>query len=107
MLTAYIFCLAVGGGFLVLSLFGDADTEVDFDADFGASSVEALDAPPPPLSGLSGDGRTSDDASDDIDEERLQAEAAAAVDAGGPLPGPRSCRPSLSGRRPPRRSRCC
>ena len=34
MLTAYIFCLAVGGGFLGLSLFGDfLDADVDIDAD--------------------------------------------------------------------------
>ena len=34
MLTAYIFCLVVGGGFLALSLFGDV-LEVDADADAG------------------------------------------------------------------------
>ena len=34
MFTAYIFCLAVGGGLLALSLFGDAlDTEVDVGVD--------------------------------------------------------------------------
>ena len=43
MLTAYIFCLAVGGGFLALSLFGDflegdvdIDADVDVDADMDA-----------------------------------------------------------------------
>ncbi len=43
MLTAYIFCLAVGGGFLALSFFGDfmesdvdVDTDVDVDADMDA-----------------------------------------------------------------------
>ena len=47
MLTAYIFCLAVGGGFLALSLFGDflegdvdidADVDVDMDVDGDALS---------------------------------------------------------------------
>lgn len=47
MLTAYIFCLAVGGGFLALSLFGDflegdvdvdADMDVDMDVDGDALS---------------------------------------------------------------------
>ncbi len=34
MLTAYIFCLAVGGGFLALSFFGDfLETSIDIDAD--------------------------------------------------------------------------
>ena len=36
MLTAYIFCLAVGGGLLAVSLFGDfldSDVDVDLDAD--------------------------------------------------------------------------
>lgn len=34
MLTAYIFCLAVGGGFLALSFFGDfLEGDVDIDAD--------------------------------------------------------------------------
>jgi len=36
MLAAYIFCLVVGGGFLLLSLFGDfleADADLDADAD--------------------------------------------------------------------------
>lgn len=34
MLTAYIFCLAVGGGFLALSFFGDfLESDVDIDAD--------------------------------------------------------------------------
>ena len=43
MLTAYIFCLAVGGGFLALSFFGDflegdvdIDADVDLDADMDA-----------------------------------------------------------------------
>ncbi len=43
MLTAYIFCLAVGGGFLALSFFGDflegdvdIDADVDVDADMDA-----------------------------------------------------------------------
>ena len=38
MLTAYIFCLAVGGGFLALSFFGDfleGDVDVDTDVDVG------------------------------------------------------------------------
>ena len=38
MLAAYIFCLVVGGGFLLLSLFGDfleADADIDADADLG------------------------------------------------------------------------
>lgn len=40
MLAAYIFCLVVGGGFLLLSLFGDfleadADVDIDADADLG------------------------------------------------------------------------
>lgn len=43
MLTAYIFCLAVGGGFLALSLFGDflegdVDVDADMDADMDALS---------------------------------------------------------------------
>ena len=43
MLTAYIFCLAVGGGFLALSFFGDfleGDVDVDTDVDVG----DGLDA---------------------------------------------------------------
>ena len=39
MLTAYIFCLAVGGGFLALSFFGDfleGDVDLDTDLDVGA-----------------------------------------------------------------------
>ena len=38
MLTTYIFCLAVGGGFLALSFFGDfleGDVDVDTDVDVG------------------------------------------------------------------------
>lgn len=41
MLTAYIFCLAVGGGFLALSLFGDfleGDVDIDSDVDGDALS---------------------------------------------------------------------
>lgn len=41
MLTAYIFCLVVGGGFLALSLFGDfleADADVDMDAGLDVGS---------------------------------------------------------------------
>ncbi len=34
MLTAYVFCLAVGGGLLAISFFGDfLEADVDFDAD--------------------------------------------------------------------------
>ena len=39
MLTAYIFCLAIGGGFLALSFFGDfleGDVDIDTDLDAGA-----------------------------------------------------------------------
>ena len=39
MLTAYIFCLAIGGGFLALSFFGDfleGDVDIDTDPDAGA-----------------------------------------------------------------------
>ena len=39
MLTAYIFCLAIGGGFLALSFFGDfleGDVDIDTDLDVGA-----------------------------------------------------------------------
>ena len=46
MLTAYIFCLAVGGGFLALSFFGDfleGDVDVDTDVDVGGD----LDAASP------------------------------------------------------------
>ncbi|MCY4646988.1 MAG: hypothetical protein OXE73_08945 [Gammaproteobacteria bacterium] len=42
MLAAYIFCLVVGGGFLLLSLFGDfleADADIDADADLGIGDV--------------------------------------------------------------------
>ena len=39
MLTAYIFCLAVGGGFLALSFFGDfLEGDVDIDTDLDAGS---------------------------------------------------------------------
>ncbi len=42
MFTAYIFCLAVGGGFLALSFFGDfMDADVDVDADVDAD-MDAL-----------------------------------------------------------------
>lgn len=44
MLTAYIFCLAVGGGFLALSFFGDfleGDVDVDADPDVAADMVAA------------------------------------------------------------------
>ena len=44
MLTAYIFCLAVGGGFLALSFFGDfleGDVDIDTDVDAGAD-LDAL-----------------------------------------------------------------
>ncbi len=41
MLTAYVFCLAVGGGLLALSFFGDfLDADVDFDADVDADLAE-------------------------------------------------------------------
>lgn len=39
MLTGYIFCLAIGGGFLALSFFGDffeGDLDIDSDLDVGA-----------------------------------------------------------------------
>ena len=42
MLTAYIFCLAVGGGFLALSFFGDfleADVDIDADVDGGLDAL--------------------------------------------------------------------
>ena len=44
MLAAYIFCLVVGGGFLLLSLIGnflqaDADVELDADADVGVGDA--------------------------------------------------------------------
>jgi len=46
MLTAYVFCLAVGGGLLALSFFGDfleadvdIDADVDVDADVGGISA--------------------------------------------------------------------
>ena len=39
MLTAYIFCLAVGGGFLALSFFGDfLEGDVDIDTDLDADA---------------------------------------------------------------------
>lgn len=44
MLTAYIFCLAVGGGFLALSFFGDfleGDVDIDADMDMDAD-MDAL-----------------------------------------------------------------
>ena len=44
MLTAYMFCLAVGGGFLALSFFGDfleGDVDIDTDVDAGAD-LDAL-----------------------------------------------------------------
>lgn len=47
MLAAYIFCLVVGGGFLLLSLFGDfleADADVDLDADADLAIGDAGDA---------------------------------------------------------------
>ncbi|MGI9626091.1 MAG: hypothetical protein ACR2QM_04590, partial [Longimicrobiales bacterium] len=48
MLTAYVFCLAVGGGFLALSLFGDAldaDVELDgaLDVDLGGEIDAGVD----------------------------------------------------------------
>lgn len=46
MLAAYIFCLVVGGGFLLLSLFGDfleADADVDLDADADLAFGDAGD----------------------------------------------------------------
>jgi len=44
MLTAYIFCLAVGGGFLALSFFGDfLEGDVDIDADLDVDAdMDAL-----------------------------------------------------------------
>jgi len=41
MLTAYVICLAVGGGFLALSFFGDF---LEGDADFGADADVGADA---------------------------------------------------------------
>jgi len=41
MLTAYVICLAVGGGFLALSFFGDF---LEGDADFGADLDVGADA---------------------------------------------------------------
>lgn len=39
MLTAYIFCLAIGGGFLALSFFGDFfEGEMDIDSDLDAGA---------------------------------------------------------------------
>ena len=46
MLAAYIFCLVVGGGFLLLSLFGDfleADADVDLDGDADLAIGDAGD----------------------------------------------------------------
>ncbi len=47
MLTVYLFCLAVGGGFLALSLFGDALDGADVEADLG------VDADPGEIDGTS------------------------------------------------------
>ncbi len=51
MLSVYLFCLVVGGGFALLSVFGDlfdadvdVDADVDLDLDAGLDAADAVDA---------------------------------------------------------------
>lgn len=56
MLTAYVFCLAVGGGLLALSFFGDfLEADVDLDADIDVEAdVDAISTAPSPSAGATG-----------------------------------------------------